>query len=118
MLFLKNHTKEIAKTINIKKIFFFDTSVFLLEIYSIFYKTTISIYSLSQKSCEIKMNYKFYLNGWRKILRPFLKKLIPIWNNKVWLEDLPIKHRREKVKRLNFKHFYGLPDDLNDRNYD
>ena len=78
-------------------------------------KTTISIKSLTASSCEITMNYKFYLNGWRKILKPFLKIMIPKWNEKVWLEDLPIKIRRQKVLDMNFKDFKGLPEKINER---
>ena len=78
-------------------------------------KTSITIKSLTTSSCEITMNYKFYLNGWRKILKPFLKIMIPKWNEKVWLEDLPIKIRRQKVLDMNFKDFKGLPEKINER---
>lgn len=78
-------------------------------------KTTITITSKSEKSCQIKMNYKFYLNGWRKILRPFLKKLIPKWNERVWQEDINLKLRRQKVKDMGFKDFIGLNDDREKR---
>ena len=60
-------------------------------------KTTISIIPIERSKCKINMNYKFYLNGWRIILKPLLKKLIPMWNEKVWLEDYPVKMRRQKV---------------------
>ena len=63
------------------------------------------------------MNYKFYLNGWRFIFRPFLKKLIPIWNEKVWIEDYSVKLRRQKVKELGFKDFWGLPKKTEERNF-
>jgi len=78
-------------------------------------KTTITVKSLNTSSCHITMNYKFYLNGWRKILKPFLKIMIPKWNEKVWLEDLPIKIRRQKVLDMNFKDFKGLPEKINER---
>ena len=45
--------------------------------FGILSKTTIKIESLERAKCSIHMNYKFYLNGWRKILRPLLKKMIP-----------------------------------------
>ena len=61
------------------------------------------------------MNYKFYLSGWRAILRPLLKRLIPIWNEKVWQEDLPVKLRRQKVIDMGFKDFWGLPNKVEDR---
>ena len=78
-------------------------------------KTTITINSLTNSSCQIIMNYKFYLNGWRKILKPFLKIMIPKWNENVWLEDLPLKLRRQKVLNMNFKDFKGLPRKKNQR---
>ena len=62
------------------------------------------------------MNYKFYLNGWRKLLKFLLKKLVPIWNEKVWQEDLPVKLRRQKMLDLGFEDFIGLPKEINRRN--
>ena len=41
--------------------------------------------------------------------------MIPKWNEKVWLEDLPIKIRRQKVLNMNFKDFEGLPEKINER---
>ncbi len=78
-------------------------------------KTTVSINDLEKDKCEINVNYKFYLKGWRKILQPILKLLVPIWFNKVWLEDLPLKKRRQKVLRYGFKDFVGLPKNIEDR---
>jgi len=78
-------------------------------------RTTVKIDALERTKCKITMNYKFYLNGWRKILKPILKKLIPIWNEKVWLEDLPVKLRRQKVLDMNFKDFTGLPNNIEER---
>ena len=78
-------------------------------------KTTITIISKSEKSCQITMNYKFYLNGWRKLLRPFLKRLIPKWNERVWLEDVNLKLRRQKVKDMGFRDFIGLSEDREKR---
>jgi hypothetical protein len=78
-------------------------------------KTTITIRSLETSKSEITMNYKFYLNGWRKILKPILKRLIPIWNEKVWKEDYSVKIRRQKILDMNFRDFIGLPDLIKDR---
>ena len=80
-------------------------------------KTTIKIKPETRSSCKIVMNYKFYLNGWRIILRPILSRLIPIWNEKVWQEDYPVKLRRQKVVDMGFKDFWGLPKDINERNF-
>lgn len=82
---------------------------------SIISKTTITVKALTNSSCQIIMNYKFFLNGWRKILKPFLKVMIPKWNEKVWIEDLPIKLRRQKILNLNFKDFKGLPEKISQR---
>ena len=81
-------------------------------------KTTITINPIERSKCKINMNYKFYLNGWRIILKPLLKKLIPIWNEKVWLEDFPLKMRRQKVIDMNFKDFHGLPQNIHERKYE
>jgi hypothetical protein len=78
-------------------------------------KTTITIISLGKFKCKITMNYKFYLKGWKKILKPLLKNLIPIWNERVWKEDLPVKLRRQKVLNMNFKDFIGLPEKYEER---
>ena len=80
-------------------------------------KTTIKIKPKTRSSCKIGMNYKFYLNGWRIILKPILSRLIPIWNEKVWQEDFPVKLRRQKVVDMGFKDFWGLPKDINERNF-
>ena len=81
-------------------------------------RTTVKISALERAKCKITMNYKFYLNGWRKILKPILKRLIPIWNEKVWLEDFPVKMRRQKVIDMNFKDFHGLPQNIHERKYE
>lgn len=65
-----------------------------------------------------KMTYRYHLKGWRIIMAPLLKIMTPIWNRKIWFEDLPIKERRQKVMRMNFKNFKGLPDKIEDRFYD
>tara|TARA_B100000686_G_C16413530_1_gene773437 strand:+ start:52 stop:654 length:603 start_codon:yes stop_codon:yes gene_type:complete len=78
--------------------------------------TIIKIKEISKKSCSINMTYKFWLEGWKKILGPFLKIMIPKWNERVWNEDLPIKLRRQKVVNLNFKDFVGLPNKTSKRN--
>ena len=80
--------------------------------FGILSKTTITINELTDHSCEIIMNYKFYLNGWRKILKPFLKNNIPKWNEQVWIEDYPVKIRRQKVLDMNFQDFKGLPSSI------
>ena len=83
--------------------------------YGVLSKTTIVVKELERNKSEITMNYKFYLDGWRRILRPILKRLIPIWNERVWVEDFELKIRRQFVLNLGFKDFYGLPKNIKDR---
>ena len=78
-------------------------------------KTTITIKSLDRAKCSITMNYQFYCNGWRKIFKPFIKYLMPIWNERVWQEDFNIKIRRQKMLDMNFKDFVGLPKEQKER---
>lgn len=78
-------------------------------------KTTITINEIDKSKCSIEMNYKFYLNGWRRLLKFALKKLVPIWNERVWQEDLSVKLRRQKMLDLGFKDFIGLPKEINKR---
>ena len=78
-------------------------------------KTTIKIEEIDKNNCKINSNYKFHLEGWRIIFKPLLKVLIRNWNEKVWIEDLPVKLRRQKVLEMNFKDFVGLPIKVSDR---
>ena len=78
-------------------------------------KTTIKIEEIDKNNCKINSNYKFHLEGWKIIFKPLLKALIRKWNEKVWLEDLPVKLRRQRVLEMNFKDFVGLPIKVSDR---
>ena len=100
-LFMVQHSREVSYTFAVQ--------------FGVVSKTTITVKEINSNECRVTMNYKFYLNGWRRILRPILKRLIPKWNEKIWLEDLPIKLRRQLVRNIGFKDFYGLPKDIKDR---
>ena len=47
-----------------------------------------------------------------------MKKAMPWWNKRQWVEDLELKKRRQKVLRLGFKDFQGLPKKISNRYYD
>ncbi len=81
-------------------------------------KLTITVEEIEKDFSKIKMNYKFDLKGFKIIFYPILKFLITRWNEKVWLEDIPVKTRRQMVLRMGFKDFHGLPDNVEDRFYD
>lgn len=80
--------------------------------------TTIKVNEDRRDHCIIKINYRFFLLGWKQILEPFLNIMIPSWNEQVWQEDLPLKLRRSKMLRLGFRDFYGLPVKIKDRRFE
>ncbi len=84
--------------------------------------TTIKITETRKDYSVLDMSYKFVFSGWREFFLPFiepiLRRLVVFWNNRQWEEDLPIKLRRQKVMRLGFKDFRGLPNKVEDRFYD
>jgi hypothetical protein len=45
----------------------------------------------------------------------FIRKSLIEWNKKIWIEDLPLKRRRDKALKYGFEDFKGLPYHLNDR---
>lgn len=57
---------------------------------------------------ELTMKYEFYLAGWRKLLLPLLRNRIPIWNETVWQEDVPLKERRYWTRKNGFRDFAGM----------
>jgi hypothetical protein len=83
--------------------------------FGILSKTKITVEEIDKEKSIITMNYKFELNGWKIILKPILKYLIPKWNENVWQEDLPLKLRRNKILKYNFKDFIGMPNNIADR---
>ena len=85
---------------------------------SIISRTIIKVKKIEKEKSEIDINYKFCLKGWQLVLLPIFKKLIYKWNHQTWIEDLPVKQRRQKVLKLNFKDFRGLPDNVDERVYD
>jgi hypothetical protein len=82
--------------------------VFNKGLLGLFSETTIVINEYEKNKCDLKMSYKFYLDGWKIILKPFLKKMAEKWNNQVWDEDYPIKMRRTKLLKNGFKDFIGM----------
>lgn len=77
--------------------------------------TTIRVTEDRRDHSVIHIRYRFFLLGWRVILTPFIERMVPRWNERVWQEDLPLKVRRQKVLRLGFQDFYGLPERVEDR---
>jgi len=77
--------------------------------------TTVRITEDRPDHCHIVINYRVFLLGWRALLTPLIRRMIPVWNERVWQEDLPLKVRRQKMLRLGFRDFYGLPERVADR---
>ena len=72
---------------------------------------------IAKDKCLVEVNYKFKFSGLKILLYPLIKYLIPKWNERTWKEDLPLKLRRQKVKRMNFKDYRGLPNKIKDRKF-
>ena len=79
--------------------------------------TTATYKDIAKDKCLVITNYKFKFSGMQILFFPIVKYLIPKWNKQTWEEDLPLKIRRQKVKRMNFKDFSGLPNKIKDRKY-
>ena len=79
--------------------------------------STATYKDIGKDKCSVSVNYKFQFTGARILLYPLIKFLLPKWNNKTWYEDLPLKLRRQKVKRMNFKDFKGLPNKIEKRKF-
>ena len=79
--------------------------------------STATYKDISKDKCSAVVNYKFVFIGIKILLYPLIKFLIPRWNERTWNEDLPLKLRRQKIKRMNFKDFKGLPDKIKDRKF-
>ena len=71
-----------------------------------------------EDSCVTHYRFQFYLEGWKRILTPLIKRFVPFWNERGWNEDLAMKLRRQKVLRWGFQDFKGLPDEIAKRVYD
>jgi hypothetical protein len=82
--------------------------VFNRGLFNLLSETTIIVNEIKENQCDIKMNYKFFLDGWKIVLAPFLKKMTESWNQKVWEEDYSLKIRRSKLLNLGFKDFQGM----------
>ena len=72
---------------------------------------------VGKDKCSVTVNYKFKFTGLQILLYPLIKFLLPKWNNRTWHEDLPLKLRRQKITRLNFKDYKGLPVNTKDRKF-
>jgi len=72
---------------------------------------------IAKDKCMVEVNYKFKFTGLKILLYPLIKYLIPKWNERTWNEDLPLKLRRQKVKRMNFRDYKGLPNKIKNRKF-
>ena len=72
---------------------------------------------IAKDKCLVEVNYKFKFTGLNILFYPLIKYLIPRWNERTWSEDLSLKLRRQKVIRMNFKDFRGLPKKIKERKF-
>ena len=80
--------------------------------------TTIDIIDEGHDRCTVRTTYQFILAGWKELLAPLIYRLMERWNRQIWLEDLPLKLRRQKVLRWGFEDFVGMPERVTDRRND
>jgi len=79
--------------------------------------STATYKDITKDKCSVRVNYKFQFSGLNIFLYPLIKLMIPRWNQETWNEDLPLKSRRQKILRMNFKDFHGLPKRTKDRKF-
>ena len=92
-----------------------DTMLTYAQMFGITSLTKIKVKEIDKNKSEIVTSYHWYLEGIQILLYPILKKLIPVWNNRTFKEDLPLKLRRQKIVEMNFKDFRGMPPKISDR---
>ena len=78
-------------------------------------KNTIEVISLDKKLTKVKVTYQVSGNFIQSLLFPIILKAFKKWNKKIWLEDLPLKIRRQKALEYGFEDWIGLPRNVNDR---
>ena len=101
--FLKSHSLNVVYMSDKNTIKVFNTGLF-----NLISETTIKVFEIDKNNCKLEMNYKFFLKGLLKLLKPFLGKMNQACNKKVWDEDLNLKLRRTKVLKNGFKDFHGM----------
>jgi hypothetical protein len=78
-------------------------------------KNSIELIPMGGKKTKVKVTYQFCGNIFQSLLFPIYKIMIQRWNKKVWLEDLPLKLRRQKALEYGFIDFQGLPIEITER---
>lgn len=78
-------------------------------------KNNIKLIPLSNCKTKVEVTYEFEANFFISLFFPIIKKMIIKWNKVVWLEDLPLKLRRQKALEYGFKDWIGLPKHIADR---
>lgn len=79
-------------------LFVFNQGLFGVPIF-----TRIRITAIGERASRYETSYRFQLEGWRRVLAPFLKALAKRWNTRVWKEDLPLKLRRQEKLDTGFQ---------------
>lgn len=78
-------------------------------------KNSINVIPLEEKKTLVKVTYEFEANLLVSLAFPLIKKMIIKWNKQVWMEDLPLKLRRQKALEYGFVDFSGIPDKIENR---
>lgn len=78
-------------------------------------KNSIKIFKQNHKISIVEVTYEFEANFIVSLFFPIIKRQIIKWNNTVWIEDLPLKLRRQKALEYGFKDWIGIPKKQSDR---
>ena len=78
-------------------------------------KNAIEVIPVGDKQTKVKVTYEFSGNFFQSLMFPLFGMLIKKWNKQVWLEDLPLKLRRQKALEYGFVDFQGLPTNVSER---
>jgi hypothetical protein len=92
-----------------------DTIISYTQIIGILANNTIKFEKLNESRTRINTTYRFEVPWFLGFLGPMLCRMAKSHNAKIWLEDLPLKLRRQQALNLGFVDYKGLPKRLSHR---
>ena len=75
-------------------------------------KTTIRITPITHSTCSVKVDYSMACPRWIPFASIILRRLIPMWFERVYKEDMPLRLRRQRVLEAGFIDYVGMPRNL------
>lgn len=81
--------------------------------FSIVVKLNMIFKEITQKKTQLINEYELYLPWYFYPFKKIITKLIKKWNNINWLEDMPLKKRRQLAIDMGFRDFHGIQNQSN-----